>query len=113
MPQRKKALTPAAQHIVLALLDGEQHGYALMRTVADLSGGAVRMGPGTLYGTLQRLVDDGLIVETTDRESRPEGERRRFYELTGDGRAVALAELDRLRSLVERVSRRTAGPATA
>jgi DNA-binding PadR family transcriptional regulator len=111
MTGRRKALPPAAQHIVLALLDGEQHGYALMRRVDELSDGAVRMGPGTLYGTLQRLVEQGLIVETTDREPR-DGERRRYYELTGDGRALALDELARLQSLVERFGRH-AGPATA
>lgn len=52
---------------MLALLEGELHGYALMRRVGELSDGAVKMGPGTLYGTLNRLVDDGLIIETTDR----------------------------------------------
>ena len=55
-----------------------------MRRVAELSDGAVKMGPGTLYGTLNRLVDDGLIVETTDRADRTETERRRYYELTAD-----------------------------
>jgi DNA-binding PadR family transcriptional regulator len=90
-------------HVVLALLDGELHGYALMRRVAELSDGAVRMGPGTLYGTLNRLVADGLIVETTDRVARDEAERRRYYELSAQGRAVALEELTRLNTLVTRV----------
>jgi DNA-binding PadR family transcriptional regulator len=111
MARSRKSLTPAGQHILLALLDGEQHGYALIRTVEEQSDGSVRMGPGTLYGTLQRLVEQGLIEETTDRETR-EGERRRYYELTGAGRALALDELARLRSLVERFGRH-AGPATA
>jgi DNA-binding PadR family transcriptional regulator len=113
MPSRRKALTPAAQHIVLALLEGELHGYALMRHVEELSDGTVRMGPGTLYGTLNRLVVDGLIVETTDRVHRSDGERRRFYELTPTGRAVALEEVARLQALIERVARRSRGPATA
>jgi DNA-binding PadR family transcriptional regulator len=52
------------------VLDGEQHGYAIMRNIEEMSGGAVRMGPGTLYGTLNKLVDDGLIIETTDRVER-------------------------------------------
>jgi DNA-binding PadR family transcriptional regulator len=112
MARSRKAPTPAGQHILLALLDGEQHGYALMRTVEEQSDGSVRMGPGTLYGTLQRLVEQGLIEETTDREPRDEGERRRYYQLTRDGRAVALEELARLRSLVERFGRH-AGPAPA
>ena len=62
------------------------------------------MGPGTLYGTLNRLVDDGLIVEPADRVSRSDGERRRYCELTANGRVVALAELGRLQSLVHHVS---------
>jgi DNA-binding PadR family transcriptional regulator len=92
-------------HIVFALLDGELHGYALMRRVEELSEGAVRMGPGTLYGTLNRLAKDGLIVETTGAIARDDAERRRYYELTADGRAVALRELERLRSLVHNLGR--------
>ena len=113
MSKPSKPLPAASLHIVLALLDGELHGYALMRRVGELSDGAVKMGPGTLYGTLNRLVDDGLIVETTDRIERTEPERRRYYELTASGRAVALAELDRLQTLLRRVKRGLAGGATA
>ena len=114
MARPSKTLPTASLHIVLALLDGELHGYALMRQVDDQSDGAVRMGPGTLYGTLNRLVADGLIVETTDRAERADGERRRYYELTANGRAVALEELARLQTLVERVTaRRRPGGATA
>jgi DNA-binding PadR family transcriptional regulator len=104
MARSSKALPTASLHIALALLDGELHGYALMRRVEEHSDGAVRMGPGTLYGTLNRLVTNGLIVETTDRKARSEGERRRYYELTSAGRSVALEELARLERLVERVS---------
>jgi DNA-binding PadR family transcriptional regulator len=98
-----KPLPIAALHIVLALLEGELHGYALMRKVEELSNGTVRLGPGTLYGTINRLVADGLIEETTDRVARRDGERRRYYQLTSDGRAAALEELTRLQSLVRRV----------
>lgn len=101
----RRALPAASSHILLALLDGELHGYALMRRVEELSGGAVRMGPGTLYGTINRLLDDGLIQETTGRRRRDGDERRRYYELTASGRAVALDELARLRSLVRRLDR--------
>ena len=80
------------------------HGYALMRRVEELSDGAVRMGPGTLYGTLNRLVESGLIVETTDQREREGNERRRYYELTGEGRAVALDELAHLQRLVHRTA---------
>jgi DNA-binding PadR family transcriptional regulator len=102
---RTKPLPAASLHLMLALLDGEVHGYALMRRVEELSGGAVRMGAGTLYGTLNRLVETGLIEETTDRSPRGEHERRRYYELTPTGREVAIDELTRLQGLV----RRTAG----
>lgn len=105
---------PAASlHLVAALLDGELHGYALMRRVEELSSGSVRMGPGTLYGTLNRLVDDGLIVETTDRIEREGTERRRYYELTATGRTTAVEDLQRMSALVERVSGHLPGGAVA
>lgn len=113
MPAKPKPLPAASLHIVLALLDGELHGYALMGKVAELSDGAVRMGPGTLYGTISRLVDDGLIEETTDRIARDDNERRRYYQLTTSGRAVAIAELARLQSLVHRIAAHLPRPATA
>ena len=113
MVPRSKPLPAASLHLVLALLDGEQHGYALMRRVAELSDGAVTMGAGTLYGTLSRLVADGLIVETTDRVARSESERRRYYELTATGATVARSELVRLQTLVHRVGGHLAGGAPA
>jgi DNA-binding PadR family transcriptional regulator len=100
---KAKPLPGASLYLVLALLEGEQHGYALMQRVAELSDGGWRMGPGTLYGTLNRLVADGLIVETrTDADS--DG-RRRYYALTAAGREVAATETRRLRSLVRAVAR--------
>ncbi|MEQ1788368.1 MAG: PadR family transcriptional regulator [Acidimicrobiales bacterium] len=113
MGRQGKPLPSASLHIVLALLDGELHGYGLMGRVAELSDGSVRMGPGTLYGTLNRLVEDRLIVETTDRAPRDDGERRRYYELTPDGRAVAVEELVRLQHLVHRISTHLPGGAIA
>lgn len=113
MARQTKPLPSASLHIVLALLDGELHGYALMGRVAELSDGAVRMGPGTLYGTLNRLVDDNLIEETTDRVPREDNERRRYYQLTASGRAVAVDELVRLQGLVHRIAGHLPGPATA
>lgn len=110
---RSKPLPAASLHVVLALLDGELHGYALMRHVEQLSDGAVRMGPGTLYGTLNRLVDTGLIEETTDRSPRGDNERRRYYELTPNGRLVAVDELTRLRALVQRTAGHLPGGAPA
>lgn len=113
MARSPKSLPSASLHVVLALLDGELHGYALMRRVAELSDGAVRMGPGTLYGTLNRLVEDGLIEETTGRAARDDNERRRYYQLSASGRSVAVGELARLQGLVHRVARHLPGPATA
>src|SRR3989442_3709281 len=103
---RAKALASASLAIVLALLEGEKHGYALMGDVERMSDGAIKMGPGTLYGTIKRLLSDGLIEETTT-HTAPEvdGERRRYYRLSGEGERVASAELARLRTLVRRVER--------
>jgi DNA-binding PadR family transcriptional regulator len=93
-------LTPAVFHILLALAEGERHGYAIMREVAQQSGGRMRLGPGTLYGSLRRLLEEGLIEET---ETRPDpaldDERRRYYRLTSVGRRVAEAEAARLDEL--------------
>lgn len=113
MPRSPKPLPPASLHVVLALLDGELHGYALMTRVAELSDGAVRMGPGTVYGTINRLLADGLIDESTDQAVRDDGERRRYYRLTARGRAVAVEEAARLQRMVHRVVRHLPGPATA
>jgi DNA-binding PadR family transcriptional regulator len=94
-------LPASAMHVIVALADGEKHGYAIMRDVGELSGGAVRMGPGTLYGSLKRMIDQGLIEET---DSRPDpaldDERRRYYRLTVLGRRVGAAERDRLERLL-------------
>ena len=103
--KRPKPLPSASMHLVLALLEGENHGYALMRRVEELSNGAVRMGPGTLYGTLNRLLSDGLIIETTGEISREDNERRRYYRLSADGERIARTELMRLRTLVARFAR--------
>lgn len=70
------------------------------------------MGPGTLYGTLNRLVDDGLIEETTDLVTRDDNERRRYYRLTASGRTVAVDELARLQAMVHRIAGHLPGPAT-
>lgn len=113
MSRSDKPLPAASLHVVLALLGGELHGYAVMTRVAELSDGSVRMGPGTLYGTLNRLVADGLIEETTDRVARDDNERRRYYQLTAAGRTVATAEVVRLQNLVHRVVEHLPGGAIA
>lgn len=100
-------MQPAAFHILLALTDGERHGYALMGEVERLSDGALRIGPGTLYGSIKRLLAAGLIEEA---EARPDpvldDERRRYYRLTGAGREAVAGEARRLASLVEVAARR-------
>ena len=71
------------------------------------------MGPGTVYGTINRLLADGLLEETTDRVTRHDSERRRYYRLTASGRTAALDELQRLQRMVDQVARHLPGPATA
>ena len=91
-------LSPAVFHVLLALAGGRRHGYAIAKEVEKVSHGEVRMGPGTLYGTLQRLLDQGWIVVS----SAPLGvdERRRYYRLTSIGRKAAEAEVERMHALV-------------
>jgi DNA-binding PadR family transcriptional regulator len=94
-------LTPAVFHILLALADGEKHGYGILQEILARTEGAVRMGPGTLYGTIKRMLHDDLIEES---DARPDpaldDERRRYYRLTERGRRTAAAEAARLERLV-------------
>jgi DNA-binding PadR family transcriptional regulator len=99
-PESLLPLTPAVFHILLALSPGERHGYAIMQEVLQSSDGKVRLGPGTLYGAIKRLLADGLIEECNDRPVAPGDERRRYYRLTDFGRRVARAEAERLAGLV-------------
>ena len=94
-------LTPAVLHILLALSTGERHGYGIMKQVEADSQGKVKMGPGTLYGSIGRMTEAGLVQES-DRRVDPEldDERRIYYELTGAGRAALEAELTRYRDVV-------------
>ncbi len=100
-PKPSLPLTPAAFNLLLALTDGEKHGYAIMQAVALRSGGEVRMGPGTLYGLIKRMLADGWIEELDERpDPALDDERRRYYRLTGLGQRVAVAEAERLARLV-------------
>jgi DNA-binding PadR family transcriptional regulator len=99
-------LTPAVFHILLALADEERHGYGIMQEIADRTGRQVILGPGTLYGTIKRLLADELIEESGERpDPEIDDQRRRYYRLTPQGRRAASAEARRLAQLV-RVSRR-------
>lgn len=100
-PEALLPLTPAVFHILLALADGEKHGYAIMQEISARTGGAMRMGPGTLYGSIQRMRKDGFIIESQERAGPAHGEeRRRYYRLTGFGQRVLQAEARRLEQLV-------------
>src|SRR5689334_15909278 len=95
-------LTPAVFHILLALADSERHGYGIMQEVTARTGGEVRLGPGTLYGSIKRLLAGGLIAETAERpDPALDDERRRYYRLTDFGQRVAVAEAQRLAQLVQ------------
>jgi DNA-binding PadR family transcriptional regulator len=98
---KQPPLTPAVFHILLALVGGERHGYGIMQEVTALTGGALRLGPGTLYGTLKRLLAAGLVEESGERpDPALDDERRRYYRLTELGHRVATEEARRLESLV-------------
>ena len=100
-PQSLLPLQPASFHILVSLADSDRHGYAIIQDIAERTGSRVRLSAGTLYRTIQRLVEDGLILETDDRPGPDEDdERRRYYRLTPFGRAVARAEAERLADLV-------------
>jgi DNA-binding PadR family transcriptional regulator len=100
-PESQLPLAPATFHILLALVGGERHGYSIMKEIASRTEGAVRMGPGTLYGALKRLLEGGLVEESGERADRELGEdRRRYYRLTKFGLRVARMEARRLDAMV-------------
>lgn len=106
MPKRKlDPLPSAAFQILLSLADDELHGYGIMRQVEEQTNGRIRLGPGTLYSSIQALVEEGLIDEV-DRSQKSTGgaERRRYYRLTSSGRKLARSEAERLADLL-RVAR--------
>ena len=104
MPKRKlDPLPSAAFQILLALSIEDLHGYAIMRQVEEQTGGRVRLGPGTLYSSIQSLLEEKLIEEVGLHEETP-SERRRYYRLTSTGRKVARSEADRMADVL-RVAR--------
>jgi DNA-binding PadR family transcriptional regulator len=97
IPENLVPMTPAMFNILLALADGEKHGYAIMREVEDNTQGIVKMGPGTLYGSIKRLLASGLIEETDERpDPELDDERRRYYRLSGLGQRALRLEAERL-----------------
>lgn len=101
-PESFLPLTPAMFHILLALADRERHGYHIMQEVDERTEGRVKLGPGTLYGSIKRLLADGLIEESDERpDAELDDERRRYYRLSDFGFRVATAEAERLENLVK------------
>jgi DNA-binding PadR family transcriptional regulator len=100
-PAKHLPLTPAVFHVLLAMADGDKHGYAIMKEVARRTEDKVRLSTGTLYGIIARLLSEGMIAET-ERRPAPEldDERRRYYQLTRFGREVAAAEAERMESAI-------------
>jgi len=107
-------LTPAVFHILLALFDQERHGYGIMLEVERATAGELRMGPGTLYGSIKRMLAGGLIEES---DTRPDpgldDERRRYYRLTPLGRQALLAETARLKQALRAAQAKGAAPRAA
>ncbi len=105
-PEDLLPLTPAVFHVLLSLAGGDRHGYAIMQEVAESTGGRIRMGPGTLYGTIKRLLEARMIEESDERpDPEMDDERRRYYRLTAVGRRAVKAEALRYAEIAD-VARR-------
>src|SRR4029078_2078812 len=112
-PEKLLPLTPSVFHILLALSDGDLHGYGIMQEVAEHTDGQIRLGPGTLYGAIKRLLGDGLIVEADERpDPELDDERRRYYRLTDFGQRVLKAEVQRISKMVSVAQRKRLIPKT-
>jgi DNA-binding PadR family transcriptional regulator len=95
------SLPSATFHILVALADQDRHGYGIMQDIATRTGGEMKLSPGTLYGSIKRMLDAGLIVELDERpDPDNDDERRRYYRLTSHGREIAQAETERLTTLL-------------
>ena len=106
-PQDLLPLTPAVYHILLALADGEKHGYAIMQEIEHITAGRTQMGPGTLYGSIKRMLATGLIEESDERpDPAMDDQRRRYYKMTEFGSRVTGAETDRLARLLSTARRK-------
>lgn len=106
-------LPPATFHILLALLDEERHGYAIIQDIEARTQGELRMSAGTLYRSIARMVEQGLITEVAKQRPAADDPRRRYYRLTPFGTAVARAEMRRLSQLVQMARARGLKPETA
>jgi len=112
-PESLLPLRPSVFHILLALSDGDLHGYGIMQEVAGHTAGQIRLGPGTLYGTIKRLLGDKLIIEAEERpDPELDDERRRYYRLTDFGQKVLKAEVHRISKMVAVAQRKRLIPKT-
>jgi DNA-binding PadR family transcriptional regulator len=100
-PSEYLPLTPALFHVLLSLADGQKHGYAILKEVAERTGGTVELSTGTLYRIIKRLLAEGLAVEARRRPAADDDPRRRYYQLTEFGRRVVDAETERLEAMVK------------
>jgi DNA-binding PadR family transcriptional regulator len=101
-PEMLLPLPVTVFHILVALSDADRHGYAIMQDVAERTAGKLKLSPGTLYGAIKRMLEDGLVKETAERpDPEEDDERRRYYRITPFGRRVAMAESTRLSALVK------------
>ena len=108
-PRAAIPLSEQAFHVLLALVDGERHGYGIMRDLEERTNGAMKLGAGTLYGILKRLLASGIVDETDERPDPKLGdERRRYYRLTAFGAAVLAAETRRIEELLHHARRKRA-----
>jgi len=115
-PTSQLPLTPVVLHILMTLADGERHGYAIAQEIQDATEGQIRMGPGTLYGSIQRMLTASLIEEVPQRRrASDDDERRRYYRMTPLGRRALELELQRLSRVVHlaRTKRLLRGPEVA
>lgn len=109
-PRSFLPLPASEMHILVALAQGERHGYAIMRDVAELSDGTVTMGSGTLYGSIKRMLAKGLIAQAAERPDQAlDDQRRRYYRLTELGQQVGAAERSRLMALIDAATARRLG----
>ena len=107
-----RPLSPATFYILLVLSDEDRHGYAIMQEVARQSAGSYKLGPGTLYDNLEKLIEQGLVADAP-RRSAKEDPRRRYYRITSHGRRVFAAEIEHLESVIRTVKLRSVNPREA
>jgi DNA-binding PadR family transcriptional regulator len=107
-------LSPTMFHLLVALSEGERHGYALKREIARQTDGKLNLGPGVLYGSINKMLERGLIEESDNRpDPHLDDERRRYYRITPFGRRVAHAEAARMKDLVQMAARKLGVPEPA